>query len=160
MTQKEYEKARVHAAKQDGSREFISLLATICANGSKLPLALIYQGKSGDLMDSWFDELEDIDKAFFASSKNGWSCNEFELNYLTQIFDLATRQKAGRGRRLLIVDGYSSYVNFEFIQMCDRLRILMCILPLHSTHQLQPLDVGLFQPLSILTRTKSANAIR
>ena len=29
---------------QDGSREFISLLATICADGSALTPALIYQG--------------------------------------------------------------------------------------------------------------------
>ena len=111
MTQKAYDQHRVRAAKQDGSREFISLLATICADGTRLPPALIYQGKSGDLQDSWVDELTDEDEAFFAASTNGWSSNEFGLNYLKDIFDPNTCAKAGRGRRLLIVDGHSSHVN-------------------------------------------------
>ncbi|KAF7571209.1 hypothetical protein PtrM4_112110 [Pyrenophora tritici-repentis] len=36
----------------------------------------------------------------------------------------------------------------EFIKYCDRHRILLMILPPHSTHTLQPLDVVLFKPLS------------
>ncbi len=35
-----------------------------------------------------------------------------------------------------------------FLNKCDELKILVLILPLHSTHQLQPLDIRLFQPLS------------
>ncbi len=36
----------------------------------------------------------------------------------------------------------------RFVEACDQLRILLLILPPHSTHWLQPLDVGLFSPLS------------
>jgi hypothetical protein len=36
----------------------------------------------------------------------------------------------------------------EFIDYCDRHRILLIVLPPHSTHTLQPLDVVLFKPLS------------
>jgi hypothetical protein len=36
----------------------------------------------------------------------------------------------------------------EFIDYCDRHRIFLIILPPHSTHTLQPLDVVLFKPLS------------
>jgi hypothetical protein len=36
----------------------------------------------------------------------------------------------------------------EFIEYCVRHRILLMILPPHSTHTLQPLDVVLFKPLS------------
>ena len=148
MTREAYEKGRVKAAKQDGSREFISLLATICADGTRLPPALIYQGTSGDLQNTWVDELTEQDEAFFTSSKTGWSNNEFALNYLKQIFDRYTREKAGRGQRLLIIDGHQSHVNWEFLMTCDRLRILVCILPPHTTHRIQPLDVSLFQPLA------------
>ena len=35
-----------------------------------------------------------------------------------------------------------------FINACDRLRILLMILPPHTTHRLQPLDVSLFRPLA------------
>jgi hypothetical protein len=148
MTRSAYDSGRVRSAKQDGSREFISLLATICADETHLPPALIYQGSSGDLQDTWTDDLVPQDEAFFACSHNGWSNNEYGLNYLKQIFDPYTKAKAGRARRLLIVDGHASHVNWEFLQTCDRLRILVCILPPHTTHRLQPLDVSLFQPLA------------
>jgi DDE superfamily endonuclease len=35
-----------------------------------------------------------------------------------------------------------------FLDKCDQLRIIVLILPPHSTHRLQPLDVSLFQPLA------------
>ncbi len=47
------------------------------------------------------------------------------------------------------MDGHSSHVNMAFLNKYDELRILVLILSPHSTHRLQPLDVGLFQPLSI-----------
>jgi hypothetical protein len=148
MTRKAFDQGRIRSAKQDGSREFISLLATICADGTALPPALIYQGTSGELQDTWIDDLVPKDKAFFAVSKNGWTNNEYGLNYLKQIFDPLTRDKAGRSRRLLIIDGHASHVNWEFLETCDRLRIIVCILPPHTTHRIQPLDVSMFQPLA------------
>jgi len=44
---------------QDGSREFITLLACICADMTALLAALIYQGKSQDLTDTWLNNLEE-----------------------------------------------------------------------------------------------------
>ena len=52
MTKQAYDSGKIIAAKQDGSREFISLLASICADGTKILPALIYKGASGDLQDS------------------------------------------------------------------------------------------------------------
>ena len=36
----------------------------------------------------------------------------------------------------------------DFIDYCDRNKILLAIFPPHATHTLQPLDVALFKPLS------------
>jgi hypothetical protein len=36
-----------------------------------LPAALIYQGKSQDLMDTWLNDLEEHDIVYFASSEKG-----------------------------------------------------------------------------------------
>jgi hypothetical protein len=154
MTKKMYDSGRITTAKQDGSREFISLLASICADGTALPPALIYKGASGDLQDTWLEDMNEKDQAFFASSANGWSFNVFGLAYLLQVFDPSTCAKAGCGRRLLIVDGHSSYVNLEFITTCDRLKIVLLILPPHSTHQLQPCDVDAFLLLSTCYSTE------
>ena len=65
---------RTARASQDGSREFITLIASICADGSSVTPALIYQGASHDLQDTWLNDFDTIrDQAFFASSENRWS---------------------------------------------------------------------------------------
>ena len=140
---------RTVRASQDGSREFITLIASICADGSVLAPALIYQGASHDLRDTWLDDFDPVrDYAFFASSENGWSSDLLGQNWLENVFDRLTKEKAKRSRRLLIVDGHSSHVNMRFIDYADMNRIVLAVLPPHSTHRLQPLDVGLFSPLA------------
>jgi hypothetical protein len=70
------------------------------------------------------------------------------LHWFEYIFDRYTKAKAGNHRRLLIVDGHNSHLNMRFINYADRNGILLAFLPPHSTHRLQPLDVGLFGPLA------------
>jgi hypothetical protein len=41
---------------QDGSRELITVIAPICADGSSLPPALIHNAVTGDLQGSWLQE--------------------------------------------------------------------------------------------------------
>ena len=76
------------------------------------------------------------------------SCDELGLQWLQKVFHPHTKDKAGNRRRLLVVDGHSSHVNLKFITWADRQRIILLILPPHSTHRLQPLDVSLFSPLA------------
>jgi hypothetical protein len=71
MSRSAYDEGKLQGAAQDGSREFITLLAAICADMTVLPAALIYQGKSRDLMDTWLDDLDEHDIAYFASSEKG-----------------------------------------------------------------------------------------
>lgn len=139
---------KIIGASQDGSREFISLLACICADGTAIPPALIYQGTSGDLQDTWLEDFDhSSDQAYFATSEKGWTNEDLGLKWL-EIFDRHTKEKAGNSRRLLLVDGHSSHVNLRFIDYCDKNGILLAVLPPHSTHRLQPLDVGIFSPLA------------
>jgi hypothetical protein len=51
MTLHAYKTGRIMGASQDGSQEFLTLLACICADVTKLPPALIYQGDHADLLD-------------------------------------------------------------------------------------------------------------
>ena len=71
MSRKAYESGRVRQAVQDGNREFITLIGYVNALGKVGILTLLYAGESGDLQDSWVEDLEDGDEAFFGSSKNG-----------------------------------------------------------------------------------------
>ena len=136
-------------ASQDGSREFIFLLAGICADGTALPPALIYEGKSGDLQDTWLEDYDSsVDEAYFAASVKGWINEDLGVSWLEKIFEPKTAEKAGLGWRLLVVDGHFSHVNMRFIDICDKHRIILAILSSHSTHRLQPLDLKIFSPLS------------
>ena len=148
MSLEALESGRITHASQDGNREFISLLACIGADGTALPPALIYKGNSGILQDTWVEDVNPNDEAFFAVSAKGWNCDILGLNWLEQIFQRYTKQKARNRTRLLIVDGHSSHMNLKFIDKCDNLRILLLLLSSHSTHRLQPLDVYLFAPLA------------
>jgi hypothetical protein len=53
-----YEDGKRRGTIQDGSREWITLLACICADGSYLEPALIYQSTSGSIQDSWLQALD------------------------------------------------------------------------------------------------------
>ena len=148
MTRDALAKGQITHACQDGSREFISLLACISADGSALPPLLIYKGKSCDLRASWVQDLGEEEEIYFAASANGWTCDALGRQWLERVFDRHTRVKAGNRRRLLLLDGHGSHFNMAFLESADLRRIIVMILPPHSTHRLQPLDVGLFSPLA------------
>ena len=134
---------------QDGSREWITLIATICADGSSLPPALIYKAVSGDLQDLWLQDYDPQEHpCWFASSPNGWTSDELGLSWLQSLFHKQTLNKARRDWRLLILDCHSSHCTLSFLEWCRNNRILVAVLPPHSTHRLKPLDVSLFGPLA------------
>lgn len=49
--------------------------------------------------------------------------------------------------RLLVIDGFTGHTTLNFIEYCIKFDIIVAVFPSHSTHILQPLDVGVFQPL-------------
>ncbi|KAF5131517.1 hypothetical protein E5D57_007872 [Metarhizium anisopliae] len=49
--------------------------------------------------------------------------------------------------RLLVVDGFTGHTTLAFAEYCIKFDIIIAILPPHSTHLMQPLNVGVFQPL-------------
>jgi hypothetical protein len=136
MSKEAYTSGRNRQASQDGSREFITLLACICTDGTYIPLALIYTSNSHDLLDTWICDLQDEDIAHFGSSENGWSSYEFGMTWLRDIFNQYIKEKASRSKRLLIVDRHSSHVNMAFLNWAYDERIIILVLPPHSTHRL------------------------
>jgi hypothetical protein len=134
---------------QDGARHWITLMATICADGSSLPPALIYKAASGNLQDTWLEDYEPGEHpCWFASSPDGCTSDELGLSWLQSLFDPQTSGKAKRYWRLLMLDGHGSHCTLGFLEWCHKHRILVAIYPPHSTHRLQPLDVNLFRPLA------------
>lgn len=82
-------------------------------------------------------------------SANGWTDKHigamwFILSFVPQA---TARNKSGKPI-LLILDGHGSHEGIKIIDLADEHNIIILMLPPHTTHKLQPLDVGVFGPFS------------
>lgn len=113
-----WEKKEIRASLQDGSREWITLLACVCADGSTLPPSLIYQSAAGSIQSSWVIDVKPGEhSAHVTSSPSGWTNNDIGLAWLEQVFNRYTKKKAGRAYRLLIVDGMDLMLQWIFLSI-------------------------------------------
>jgi hypothetical protein len=143
-----WESGEVTNSLQDGSREWVSVLACIGADGTTLPPGIIFEGLHGNIRDTWVEGITEETPIFATSSPTGWSNDEIGLAWLSQVFDRHTKEKARRSWRLLLLDGHGSHITQPFLAFCDRNRILLIIYPPHATYSLQALDVVMFKSLS------------
>jgi len=70
-----------------------------------------------------------------------------QLSIPIKLLNKVQLYRAGTEYRLLILDGHTYHFNWEFFDYCLNAKVLPLCLPTHSTHILQPLDVGLFSLL-------------
>jgi hypothetical protein len=54
--------------------------------------------------------------------------------------------------RVLICDGFGTHETLEVLEFCLCNNIMLCRLPSHTSHKLQPCDVGVFAPLKTAYR--------
>ncbi|KAG9191048.1 hypothetical protein G6011_09136 [Alternaria panax] len=137
-----YKQKGVRQALEDGSSQWITVVACICSDGKPLSPTLIFQGANGAVQSSWVEAISEGEHSVFVtSSPSGWSNNDIGLAWLKEVFERETRRYALTGYRLLLLDGHGSHVTMEFIEYCHEHKILLAVLPPHATHTLQPLDV-------------------
>ncbi|RPB03738.1 hypothetical protein L873DRAFT_1668632, partial [Choiromyces venosus 120613-1] len=97
-----------------GTYEFVTVIEGVCADGTALNPTIILKAK--EFIAEWFKKVKG-------------SCFTYKV--------------AGEFQ-LLIFNGYSSYVNIEFLEFCISQKIIPDCLPPHTTHRLQPLDISIF----------------
>ena len=118
-------------------------------DGTAINPLIIFKGQN--ILQSWIPQ-EVISKWHFSANTKGWTSNLHGLEWLKRVFEPSTRAKAtllnGQlQQRLLICDGHDSHISGSFISHCIQNRISLLILPPHTSHVLQPLDVAIFGPL-------------
>jgi hypothetical protein len=86
--------------------------------------------------------------ASIAQTENGWTSDFVGWKWLEKSFIPQVRAKEPDPNQwiLLVVDGHGSHVIPEFTKIAHEHRIHIFQLPAHTTHKLQPLDVGCFGP--------------
>jgi len=93
------------------------------------------------------DQIVDLPDGYHLGvSQKGWTSDMSALYWL-QIFDEQTRLRTVGRYRMLIFDGHGSHITVPFLEYCEEHNIVPFCLPPHSTHLLQPLDIGCFQAL-------------
>jgi len=71
-----------------------------------------------------------------------------------------TIEEEGPVWRLLVIDGFTGHGSFAFREYCMKFHILVAFLLPHSTHILQPMDIGVFQYLKNAHQRKLREALR
>lgn len=69
-----------------------------------------------------------------------------------RVFDPQTRERANGKPRVLICDGFGTHETLEILEHCFANNILLCRLPSHTSHKLQPCDIAAFAPLKAAYR--------
>ena len=127
----------------------------ICADEGLIAPFIILKGDKVSV--SWIPPSALELNWYFAASAKGWTNNDHRFEWLTKVFDPRTRETAQGRTRLLICDGHDSHISAKFVAHCIENNICLFLLLPHSSHLLQPLDVGVF---SLLKTAVSADLDR
>ena len=129
---------------QPGNREWVSIIQGISSYGWPLPPFIIFKGQSH--LQAWYEESGLPGDWVITLSENGWTTNEIGYEWI-QHFDRHTKNRTKGNYRLLVLDGHESHISAQFQKYCTDNKIIALCMPAHSSHLLQPLDVGCFSPL-------------
>ena len=123
--------------------QHITAAVTISADGKLLPTMIILPRKT--IPREVAEEAENLEFGY-ASSPTGWMNRRCFESWTKKIFipEVVKRRDTPYTRSLLILDGHSSRISVPAIEMLREALIDVAILPSHSSHISQPLDVGCF----------------
>lgn len=146
--------------------ELVTIIECVCADGTSLLPGFVFSGTQ--YLPEWFEHVDDniwcaccifnfnfewhelnILNFSISLSPNGWTddflCTEwFRKSFIGQS---KARNKSGKPI-LLMLDGHGSHEKLIMIDLGLTHGIIIFCLPPHTTHRLQPLDVGVFGPFS------------
>ena len=88
----------------------------------------------------------------FACTKSGYTDSVISLYWIQHVFDPLTRDRANGKPRILINDGFGTHESLEVLKFCFENNIILCRLPSHTSHKLQPCDISVFGPLKTAYR--------
>ncbi|CAG9136187.1 unnamed protein product [Plutella xylostella] len=111
------------------------------AAGGKGPPFIIYKGKY--VWSEWTSE-EAYPGTLYTATKKGWIVSEAFRDFMLKSFIPMIEDK--EQPTLLIFDGHSTHVQLDVIEEAKKNNITIIKLPAHTSHLLQPLDLGVFKP--------------
>ncbi len=124
-------------------RTLITAIECISADGRCLPPLVIWPAATH--RSSW--TVHPTPGWHFGRSDTGYTDTAISLYWIKHVFDPLTKVQANSKPRILINDGFGTHESLELMEYCYENNIILCRLPSHTSHKLQPCDVGIFGPL-------------
>jgi hypothetical protein len=124
-------------------RDWVTTIETIGAGGTTIPSMIILAGSV--MLEKHFQNDLD-DNTLLGITVTGYSNDIMGMEYIQHFHKMTEKRTKGKFR-MLVFDGHGSHLSDRFTWYCWQHDIVPFRLLAHSTHLLQPLDVGIFQPL-------------
>jgi hypothetical protein len=126
-------------------QEWLSVLVCVNAAGYHIPSFYIFRGKS--FQRDYIKQCED--NASMAMQEKAWMNGHLFKSWIwhfvknvrvcgLEIFPLCCH--------LLILDGHGSHVTIDVVKIAHNVGLDLLILPSHTSHAMQPLDIACFKP--------------
>ena len=97
------------------------------------------------ILKRWFTELPpELDNLLVSTSDSGYLNNTLFFQWLQHWEHFTGISRRGK-YRILLLDGYDLYLTYSALKFCEQQNVVIVLLPPHTSHFLQPLDVLVFQ---------------
>ena len=93
-------------------------------------------------------------------TETGWSNSEVFRKYLQDHFVKFIPERDPDQHLLLLLDGHKSHISVDLLEWAKAKNIILFILPAHTLHILQPLDVSCYGPLQNIYNAQCHKLIR
>ena len=114
-----------------------TVVACVSASGHAIPPLMIYPRKRG-IPESM--KIGAVPGTIFMTSDNGWIMQEIYLKRFTFFIKSIPPRPV-----LLIEDGHGFHITLDVIELSCTNDVHLLCLPSHTSHILQPLDIGVFK---------------
>ena len=125
--------------KASGSRETVTVIACVNAEGATIPPHFVIPGKTKNKLHGY--DLQSANTSSPMAGENisisdsGWTKEGIGKLWFSETF----LKSIGPARpQLLIFDGHSSHNNIEFIELARKENIILVELPSHTSNWTQP----------------------
>ncbi|KIJ56057.1 hypothetical protein M422DRAFT_239248 [Sphaerobolus stellatus SS14] len=131
-----------HYVTKSESLQLVTILEAVSADGVMVPPGFVLP--KGDMPD--WRHVSGVGSVVVTES--GLTDDEVCVQWFMKVFIPWAQARNKSGKLLLLIsDGHGSHESNEPLEKAFTCGILLLSLPPHTTHKLQPLDVGVFGPL-------------
>ncbi|XP_046560289.1 MFS-type transporter clz9-like [Haliotis rubra] len=126
-----------------GKSKTVTVIGAGNASGNAIPPYFVFPGQRmrDDLMEGASPGADGT------VSETGWSNTDIFNIYMKSHFVKYAATSSAESLLLVLYDGHKSHVSIGLIQWAKEHNIVLFVLPPHTSHLLQPLDIGCYGPV-------------